>query len=162
MLARMSPDAMTTADREAPAEPPAAAEAPPEGRAPGTPHAGDAAVAPPGMPRAPVVAADLEGTCTAGATWRGVGRWLAANDLNFSERYLAAVKLVTPGELQRVARKYLTTENRTLVALLPEGTSPKQAAFTEEHRDHDIQKFVLHHSCQIIKCHLFLCHTILF
>ena len=36
------------------------------------------------------------------------GSWLAANDLNFSERYLAAVKRVTPADLQRVAREYLT------------------------------------------------------
>ena len=35
------------------------------------------------------------------------GSWLAANDLNFSERYLAAVKRVTPADLQRVAREYL-------------------------------------------------------
>ena len=47
------------------------------------------------------------------------GNWLAANDLNFSERYLAAVKRVTPADLQRVARQYLTPENRTLYALLP-------------------------------------------
>ena len=36
------------------------------------------------------------------------GNWLAANDLNFSERYLAAVKRVTPADLQRVAPQYLT------------------------------------------------------
>ena len=53
------------------------------------------------------------------------GSWLAANDLNFSERYLAAVKRVTPADLQRVAREYLTPENRTLYALLPTGTTPK-------------------------------------
>ncbi len=43
------------------------------------------------------------------------GSWLAANDLNFSERYLAAVKRVTPADLRRVAREYLTTGNRTIV-----------------------------------------------
>lgn len=30
--------------------------------------------------------------------------WLVAEDLNFSERNLAAVKRLTPGDLQRVAR----------------------------------------------------------
>src|SRR5215471_12559068 len=30
------------------------------------------------------------------------GNWLAATDLSFSERYLAAVKQVTPGDLQRI------------------------------------------------------------
>ena len=55
------------------------------------------------------------------------GCWLAANDLNFSERYLAAVKRVTPADLQRVAREYLTPENRTLYSLLPTGATPKLA-----------------------------------
>jgi phosphoserine phosphatase len=30
-------------------------------------------------PGPPLVAADLEGTCTSGETWRGVGRWLSEN-----------------------------------------------------------------------------------
>jgi len=52
------------------------------------------------------------------------GSWLAANDLNFSERYLAAVKRVTPEDLQRVAIRYLSPENRTTYALLPAGNNP--------------------------------------
>jgi zinc protease len=56
------------------------------------------------------------------------GNWLAAGDLNFSERYLAAVKNVTPADVQRVARDYLTTENRTLYALLPNGRAQISAA----------------------------------
>lgn len=48
------------------------------------------------------------------------GNWMAARDLNFSERYLAAVKAITPADLQRVARHYLSAENRTLYALLPQ------------------------------------------
>src|SRR4051812_32073902 len=50
------------------------------------------------------------------------GNWMAANDLNFSERYLAAVKRITREDIQRVAQKYLVPENRTLYALLPTGT----------------------------------------
>jgi zinc protease len=53
------------------------------------------------------------------------GSWMAANDLNFSERYLAAARKVTPAILQRVARSYLTPSNRTLYALLPTGFAPK-------------------------------------
>ncbi len=71
------------------------------------------------------------------------GNWMAAGDLNFSERYLAAVKNATPAEIQRVARHYLTPENRTLYALLPEGTAPKPAAQTETNTDRAIEKFVL-------------------
>ncbi len=55
------------------------------------------------------------------------GSWMAANDLNFSERCLAAVKRATPRDLQRVAREYLTEANRTLYALLPAGSAPKQS-----------------------------------
>ena len=56
------------------------------------------------------------------------GSWLSAGDLNFSERYLAAVKRVTPADLQRVAREYLTPGNRTLYALLPNGAAPTATA----------------------------------
>jgi len=71
------------------------------------------------------------------------GNWLAANDLNFSERYLAAVKQVTTNDVQRVARNYLTPENRTLYALLPEGAAPKAKANVESNADNAIQKIVL-------------------
>ncbi len=69
--------------------------------------------------------------------------WLAANDLNFSERYLAAVKNVTLADVQRVARNYLTPENRTLYALLPEGAAPKAKANVENNTVNAIQKIVL-------------------
>jgi zinc protease len=69
------------------------------------------------------------------------GNWLAANDLNFSQRYLDAVKRVTPADLQRVAREYLTADNRTVYALLPQGTAPKQVITGEQISDHPIQKF---------------------
>jgi zinc protease len=78
------------------------------------------------------------------------GNWLAANDLNFSERYLAAVKRVTPADLQRVAREYLTTENRTLYALLPNGAAPKFTSTVEQARDNDIQKFVLPNGLRLL------------
>jgi zinc protease len=69
------------------------------------------------------------------------GNWLAANDLNFSERYLAAVKHVRPDDILRVAREYLTAENRTLYTLLPNGTAPKLSVAVEEKNEHAIQKF---------------------
>ncbi len=71
------------------------------------------------------------------------GNWIAANDLNFSERYLAAVKHVTTNDVQRVARQYLTPENRTLYALLPDGAAPKARANVESNADNPIQKIVL-------------------
>ena len=76
--------------------------------------------------------------------------WLAANDLSFSERYLAAVKRVTPADLLRVAGKYLSPENRTLYALLPNGTAPKQTAVLESSQDNPIQKFDLAHGLRLL------------
>ena len=78
------------------------------------------------------------------------GCWLAANDLNFSERYLGAVKRVTPVDLQRVARQYLTNENRTLYGLLPAGTAPKSASVTEISREHPVQKFELANGLRLL------------
>lgn len=67
--------------------------------------------------------------------------WMAANDLNFSARYLEAVKRATPAELQRVAREYLVTENQTLYALLPKGAAPKAAVDADLFAEKPIQKF---------------------
>jgi zinc protease len=78
------------------------------------------------------------------------GSWLAANDLNFSERYLAAVKRVTPADLQRVAREYLASENRTLYALLPTGATPKSAVESETSREQTVQKFELANGLRLL------------
>jgi zinc protease len=78
------------------------------------------------------------------------GSWLVANDLNFSERYLEAVKRVTPADLQRVAREYLTTSNRTLFALLPKGATPKQTIATSTDDDKPVQKFELANGLRLL------------
>lgn len=76
--------------------------------------------------------------------------WLGANDLNFSERYLAAIKRVTRADLQRVAREYLTPENRTLYALLPTGTAPQTAATTAHAAEQAVQKFELPNGLRLL------------
>jgi zinc protease len=78
------------------------------------------------------------------------GSWLAASDLSFSERYLAAVQRVTPADLQRVAQTYLTTENRTLYALLPQGAAPKRAASDVQTVEGPIQKFTLPNGLRLL------------
>jgi zinc protease len=78
------------------------------------------------------------------------GSWLAANNLTFSERYLAAVKLVSPADVQRVAREYLTAENRTLYALLPNGTTPKISTVVEANVDSPVQKFELPNGLRLL------------
>ncbi len=71
------------------------------------------------------------------------GSWLAANDLNFSERYLRAVQAVTSDDLQRVCRKYLNPDGRTLYALLPEGATPARETTQSQANDQAVQKIVL-------------------
>lgn len=76
--------------------------------------------------------------------------WLAATDLNFSERYLAAVKRLSPEDLQRVARQYLTADNRTTYALLPTGSAPKKALLSAKSSEHAIQKFELPNGLRLL------------
>lgn len=93
-----------------------------------------------------VVKQFIAGTLSSRKTMEGQasdlgGSWLAADDLNFSERYLAAVKRATSADLQRVAREYLGADNRTLYALLPEGAAPKPRVEVESSTSSGIQKF---------------------
>ncbi|HVU27040.1 MAG TPA: pitrilysin family protein [Verrucomicrobiae bacterium] len=78
------------------------------------------------------------------------GSWLVANDLEFSERHLAAVKRVTAEDVHRVAREYLTPENRTLYALLPNGAAPKPQVEIEKAGDEPIQKFELDNGLRLL------------
>ncbi|HYT61731.1 MAG TPA: pitrilysin family protein [Haliangiales bacterium] len=78
------------------------------------------------------------------------GCWLAANDLSFSERYLQAVKQVKPADLQRVARQYLSAENRTLYALLPTGAAPKPVTATVPSSENAIRKFELANGLRLL------------
>ena len=78
------------------------------------------------------------------------GSWLAANNLTFSERYLAAVKRVSHADVQRVAREYLTAENRTLYALLPAGTTPETSTAAETNVDSPIRKFELANGLRLL------------
>ena len=78
------------------------------------------------------------------------GSWLVADDLMFSERHLTAVKRVTPADVQRVAYEYLTPENRTLYALLPNGTTPKISVTSEMISDQPIQKFELPNGLRLL------------
>ncbi len=78
------------------------------------------------------------------------GSWIAASDLNFSRRYLDAVKRITPADLQRVARTYLTEPNRTMYALLPTGTKPKSELIADAQQTNAIQKFELANGLRLL------------
>lgn len=69
--------------------------------------------------------------------------WMAANDLNFSARYLAAVQAITPDELRDVARQYFTRENRTRYALVPRGTARTVTVSRPATVDHPVSKVTL-------------------
>lgn len=78
------------------------------------------------------------------------GSWMATNDLSFSERYLNAVRRATPDELRRVARTYLTPENRSLYALMPNGTAPRTSQPVEANTDNAVQLFTLKNGLRVL------------
>jgi zinc protease len=47
--------------------------------------------------------------------------WFLTRNLNFTRDYLAAVQKITPEDVRRVAEKYLTSDNLTIVSLNPKG-----------------------------------------
>ncbi|HMO63705.1 MAG TPA: pitrilysin family protein [Verrucomicrobiota bacterium] len=78
------------------------------------------------------------------------GNWLAAGDLEFSDRCLAAVRRTTPADVQRVARAYLAPENRALYALLPAGHRPRAALAPVSHRRGPVGKFTLPNGLRVL------------
>src|SRR2546421_5191675 len=78
------------------------------------------------------------------------GSWMAANDLNFSARYLEAVKRATSADIQRVAQQYLTSENRTLYALVAQGTAPKRFEHIDQYTETAVQKFDLPNGLRLL------------
>lgn len=78
------------------------------------------------------------------------GSWLAANDLNFSARYLERVKTVTPEVLRRVARTHLTPDNRTHYALLPRGAVAAADRTVEVAVDHGVQAHTLPNGLRLL------------
>jgi zinc protease len=78
------------------------------------------------------------------------GNWMAAGDLNFSERYLAAVREATPEALQRVARTYLTASNRTRYALVPKGVSRVEERRVTVCEEQAIRKHVLANGLRLL------------
>jgi zinc protease len=104
---------------------------------------------------AKVVKQFISGTLAARKTMLGQAQdlgsnWMAAGDLNFSERYLAAVKQVTPAVLQRVAREYFTTDNQTLYGLVPKGTGARVAHRIEVAEEQPVRRFDLPNGLRLL------------
>lgn len=78
------------------------------------------------------------------------GNWMAAHELQFSERYLASVRRLVPEDLRRVANEYLTESNRTVCALLPTGTAPRTETEVDASTDHPVRKFDLPNGLRLL------------
>ena len=75
---------------------------------------------------------------------------LLVGDPNYSEKYLAAIRQVTPADVQRVAQKYLTEENLTITSLDPTDTNTKPAAAAPVQTGIEIQKFDLPNGLRLL------------
>lgn len=78
------------------------------------------------------------------------GNWVLTHDLNFSERYLAAVRRLTPEDLRRVANDYLTDTGRTTYALLPQGTAPSSVTAAELLTEQPVQMLRLSNGLRLL------------
>ena len=76
--------------------------------------------------------------------------WISAQDLNFADSYVAAVRLVVPADVLRVAQTYLSPGNRTLYALMPEGRAPKVNYAVTTTTDHPAHMLTLTNGLRIL------------
>ena len=76
--------------------------------------------------------------------------WIAVNDLDFTDRYLDRVKQVAPEDVRTVANQYLQPDNRTLYALLPEGSAPATQGATVTHASSPVVKFELPNGLKLL------------
>ncbi len=76
--------------------------------------------------------------------------WANAHDLTFAERHLEAVRRLTPDDLRRVAREYLTEDNRTLYALLPPGRTTAAPATRARALSQAVQQFDLPNGLRLL------------
>src|SRR5262252_6867961 len=76
--------------------------------------------------------------------------WLLTHDLNFSREYLDAVQKVTPDDIKRVARTYLTENNLTVVSLNPKGSLSGKAEPVKPVAAGEVQKFELSNGLRLL------------
>ena len=75
---------------------------------------------------------------------------LLVGDPSYSEKYLAALRRVTPADVQSVAKKYLTDENLTITSLDPTGTNVKPEVAAGARTGIEIQKFDLPNGLRLL------------
>ena len=78
------------------------------------------------------------------------GNWMAARDLSFSERYLESVRRVTPADLMRIARTYLTDSGLNVFGLMPKGSRPADSVQAETTAEHPIHLYRLPNGLRLL------------
>jgi zinc protease len=76
--------------------------------------------------------------------------WFLTRNLNFTREYLAAVQKITPDDIRRVAGKYLTNDNLTIVSLNPKGALAAQTETAEPVVAGEIQKIELSNGMRLL------------
>jgi zinc protease len=76
--------------------------------------------------------------------------WFLTRNLNFTRDYLAAVQKITPDDIRRVAEKYLTTDNLTIVSLNPKGSAAARTEATMPLSAGEIQKIELTNGMRLL------------
>jgi len=97
----------------------------------------------------------ISGTLSSRKTMQGQAQdlgsnWMAASDLNFSERALNAIRRVTAEDVRRVASTYLEADRSTTYALLPSGAAPKNVVGAEEISASAVQKLDLPNGLRVL------------
>jgi zinc protease len=78
------------------------------------------------------------------------GNWLLTRNLNFSRDYLESVQRVTLDDVKRVAGKYLTNDNLTVVSLNPKGSLGNKIDNRKAITAADVQKFELSNGLRVL------------
>ena len=76
--------------------------------------------------------------------------WLLTRNLNFSRDYLDAVQKVTLDDIKRVAAKYLTNENLSLISLNPKGSLAAKGEGAKPVTAGEVQKFELSNGLRVL------------
>ena len=76
--------------------------------------------------------------------------WFLTRNLNFTRDYLAAAQAVTSDDIRRVAEKYLTRDNLTIVSLNPKGALKIKSDTAAPGAAGEIQKFELSNGLRIL------------
>jgi len=76
--------------------------------------------------------------------------WFLTRNLNFTREYLAAVQEITAEDIRRVAAKYLTGDNLTIVSLSPKGSLAAKTETGQSIAPGEIQKVELSNGMRLL------------